>query len=743
MMNLSRLTPALALIASLLPSSLAAASAESPPPSAVYGRWQASRIGSGGYHQGVLLCPTEPHRVYTYVDTAGIFRSDDDGETWRQITAGMRPRSVNYQVRSLAVDPRNADVLLAAFSAGSGLYRSTDGGTSWTNVLPDVPFHGNNVDRQGGPLIVFHPRNPDIVLAATQGGGAFKSIDNGRTWRRTGLEGHYATNLVIDQAEPNRAWLSANPRALRKDGIPADAMAVPKSAQAPSPADVTRHRGGFYVTEDAGETWHLLFEHAPKKIVQDPVAPETLYGIFGEYGIIRVSHDRGITWSELSDGLLLDRATLDTWVGSYSDHKYLALAAGPGFVVCSSGKGTFYRLERGQSTWKKIDLEGVRYPGHVWSRSKEPAGSAPDPFGRRNHFASAVSSILIDPANPDRWFFTDWYAVYQTFDGGRNWKLTVEGIESTAVLCVRQDPNDPARVYLGMSDNGYFQSRDGGRSFAKPAANAGWDTSNMKWISPATSQPGLVLMIGSGSQGKWISNQIYRSEDQGRSWSRAPMTGLPDTATYRFGVIGVHPAKAAEAYVGVSGDAQPGQGGLYRSTDGGLAWTWFGAGLSGTVFSSDFWTEENQLAVHPAGQMLLVGSGDKKPWRFSDGRWTRLTLDISARVNLAVDRHRPGVFYLTEHGKGVFRSSDAGLTWRLVKPYAGKLFCVETDHSRPGRVAVTLDETVLYSDDDGATWTDLDPERKLPCLPGRSLAFAGNRLVMATRACGAFWTTLE
>lgn len=748
MKNFAPLILTLTLLLSPFPSPATAKPAPVQSVSASYGRWQASRIGSGGYHQGVVLCPSDPHRVYTYIDTAGIFRSDDKGRTWRQITAGMHPRPEKYQVRSVAVDPRDADVLLAAFSVGDGLYRSTDGGESWMNVLPKVPFHANNVDRQGGPLIVFNPTNPDIVLVATQGAGTFKSSDNGRTWRRTGLDGHYVTNLVLDPQNPDHAWLSATPRTLQIGGVPADAMSAVMAKSPPPSSGAVSYQGGFYITTDAGETWQQRLERAPKKIVQDPVDPDTLYGIFGEWGLICVSYDRGSTWHEHSDGLHLDRAKLNTWVGSYHDSKYLAIAAGPDYVVCASGTGSFYRLKRGQTTWKKIPLESVRYGEQLWLQADHPAGSAPDPFGRVNHFASAVSSILIDPANPDHWFITDWYAVYQTFDAGRNWELSVEGIESTAVLCVRQDPNDPALVYLGMSDNGYFRSSDGGRSFAKVGANSSWDTSNMKWIDPAAVGAGKVMMIGTGKAGKWISNQIYLSDDYGLNWTRSPMiglpmTGIPDTEVHRLGVIAVNPANAEEAFVGVSGDAQPGQGGIYRSTDGGISWSWFGTGMSGTIFSDNFWTEENQLAVHPNGVILLVGSGDKQPWRYTDNQWSRLPLKTTSRVNLTVDRFSPATFYLTEEGKGVFRSTDAGKTWQLVKPYSGKFYCVETDHTRSGRVAVTLDETVFYSNDGGDTWIDLDPDRKLPCLPGRGLAFAGDQLVMSTRACGAFWTKLD
>ena len=123
---------AVALVAALL-STQAAAEGGSP--------WAVMPCWGGGYVQGATFCPSDPNRMYLYVDVGGPYRSDDAGASWRPLHADMpvemRERGFD-QVRSLSVDPRDADSLVilggadgdtpVVFACRDGLFASNDGG---------------------------------------------------------------------------------------------------------------------------------------------------------------------------------------------------------------------------------------------------------------------------------------------------------------------------------------------------------------------------------------------------------------------------------------------------------------------------------------------------------------------------------------------------------------------------------------------------------------------------------------
>src|SRR5947209_18106409 len=153
----------------------------------------------------------------------GIYKSTDAGKTWKHL--GLRD---GQQIPQIAVDPRNANVILVAVAGHPyasneerGIFRSSDGGQTFDKVL----YKDENV---GGADVVFDPKNADVAYAglweARQGpwenaawngtaGGVFKSTDNGKTWKQVGggLPARIIqANLAISPSSNNRiiAWIS-------------------------------------------------------------------------------------------------------------------------------------------------------------------------------------------------------------------------------------------------------------------------------------------------------------------------------------------------------------------------------------------------------------------------------------------------------------------------------------------------------------------------------------------------------
>ncbi|MBV9851086.1 MAG: hypothetical protein JO250_15555 [Armatimonadetes bacterium] len=651
-----------------------------------------------------MPCPSNPKRFYAYVDVGGTVRSDDGGRTWTMLHGHLPARLSNYEVRGLTVDPRDANKVLIAtgsqWSAPEGIYASDDAGRTWRKTLT-AQFAGNGEDRWTGFLLTRSSRNPNIVVVASEGTGVYKSVDDGKTWRALGMTGLHLTDLRFDRTNPRRLWLCARPLRGWMGG------------------KMTTLVGGFYRSEDGGVTWKKVLDNSPSEILQDPKEANRIYGIVENR--VQISDDGGASWRDGSDGLPA-RAAGET---GNSESSFQALAAGPDFVLTASTKGTFYRMPSGGTHWQRIERQGLTelYYGHPW-------------FGAgTGRFGQALGSITVDPHDSARWFFTDWFSIYRTEDAGRHWSLSDDGLETTVIHTITQDPSDPGRVHLGMADNGYFLSENGGVRFALGQGIS----NNVKCISVCPSLPARVYAVGPRTW-EWEANQVFVSIDAGRTWTRSPMTGLPDMTQHHCNTIAADPRDPYTVYLAVSQSVGPTSGGVYKSTDGGKSWTWMGDGLPAgqAFFTHDIWVVGREIAAAPDGALVAISRdhGQVFRWDAANNRWAAVSLALHGGPNdLAAGRTG---FFLAVGGDGVYRSADGGRIW--AKVWSGDASHLAVDVAHPDRVAAGTSDGVILSRDAGRTWTPLN--RSLPYRIGNTVAFAGDRLLAGSGGSGAFWMPL-
>ena len=688
------------------PASRPAARREMPR----YGAWQASRIGGGGYIQNVVLFPGNPQRCYTYLDVGGPYRSDDGGNSWRSLQGSLPGRRGNYSIRSLSVDPRDDKYVIIAvgsqWEAREGVYISDNGGASWRRAL-DANFQ-SDVFRNAGTVLARHSKDSDIVLAGAIDSGVWRSTDNGRTWENVGPKDVNPTDLRFDVANPQLAWLCAH------------AMDAVVNGQR------RKVNGGFFRSENGGKTWNKIADEAPTEILQDPRDRSRLYGIFRRE-IIKTSTDAGDSWQDCSEGLAIDPSQ----GGLLSEHRFNVLAAGRDFILTASARGTFYRLECGQNTWKKIERQGVDTGD--WFGKMMP--------GEFQHFGAEVGSIVVDPNDDDHWFFTDWYAMFQTFDSGKNWRLTVDGIEGTVVHQLLQDPSDPAVVHMSMADNAYFKSTDGGRTFRQikfPGVCA-----NVKDLALSPKLPARVYAVGADNW-EWKSNQLYVSIDTGQSWHRSPMTGLSDMSQSRCNSVAVDPANPYTVYLSVSGSIGAGAGGPYRSTDGGKTWAWIGQGLPAgqDFYRHDIWVTGREIAAGPNGSLVTISQDSALVFHFDPktNQWAKAeTKPMGKPYSVVADVLQAGRYYMGVEN-GLFRSKDSGTTWQRV--YDREATHVAVDLAVANRAAASTSDGVILTRDGGENWSMLDkslPDRVKANMP----ALAGERIVVGSGGSGCFWMPLS
>ncbi|MFQ3671451.1 MAG: hypothetical protein SNJ84_08330, partial [Verrucomicrobiia bacterium] len=410
-----------------------------------------------------------------------------------------------------------------------------------------------------------------------------------------------------------------------------------------------------------------------------------------------------------------------------SDARFQALARGPDFWVVASAFGTFYRRADNADAWEKIPAGPIEQ-GDWWGGRAYDRGW--DSFGK------ALGSVTIDPVNPRRWWFTDWYAIYESLDAGQSWTLRIDGIEATVLHTVVQDPNDPGFALIGMADCGAFYSNDGGRSFSKPNTHL----SNIKSIAFSSKEPSRLYATGN-HEGLWQADHLFISMDRGHSWNPSPHVGLPGQR--RMNTVTVHPENPYQLFVGMAGSIAPGEGGVYRSDDGGRQWVWMGEGLpeGKPWFQGDIWSIGTDLVAGVQGDLVALSRGERMVASYdpSTARWTANPApDGGVPHSLAADHSRPGRFYLGST-TGVYLSENSGRDWRRL--YDGQALHVTVDRANPQRLAAGAAQGPIISSDSGETWEPLDTALpfKVDVIP----AFVGDRLLVGTGGNGVFWMPLS
>ena len=581
--------------------------------------------------------------IYTGSIGGGVRKSTDNGVTWLAVNDGLAPRAIY----SLAMDAAGPEVVYAGtFSLieaePSGVYKSSDGGTSWTFLAegPGIPF-----------CITADPRTSGRIFVGGLGGEILRTLDGGDTWkevREPEVFGRPVTSIVIDPNNPSRIYASGTTGSIRSTngGWHWTAMSdLPQVVWAlaidPSNTHVlyaATNDNGIWRSSNSGATWRPLgtIAHATFGIMVDPTA-HTLYA--STSGGVLQSSDGGASWQQTSlspqtvyttsigpggdlyagtsTGIALSLNLGNTWTDpdpTLGDSKAFGYAitvdpnAGKNLWVTTLGSTILTSQNRG-TTWGAFD-EG--YSGH------EPR------------------KINIDPTNSNRIYLGSFIGggLFKSVDGGATWERRVFGGADVYVWVPVIDPVSPNIVYAGTNGHGLFKSTNYGDTWADVenvppvvqgitvdprdhdvvfiATNEGILRSSDEgatWTSVLDLGPGWsITIVGGNSPVVYATLKrlgVFRSSDGGFTWEEIN-NGVTNTTMGRAAPVIIASNDAKVLYVGSEGG-----GGVFKSIDAGDSWFSVNLGLDDTsVFG---------LARDPKVADRLYASGPHGIWTTTTG----------------------------------------------------------------------------------------------------------------------------
>jgi photosystem II stability/assembly factor-like uncharacterized protein len=684
----------------------------------------------GGRVVAVAGHPIDPMTFYFGACAGGVWKTTDGGVTWENISDGYFARAA---VGAIAVSEADPNVIYVGtgeacirgnVSHGDGVYRSTDGGRTWTNVgLRDT----RHIAR-----VRVHPRDPDLVYVAALGHahgpnqerGVFRSRDGGKTWEKVLYRDEQtgAIDLVLDPGNP-RILYAALWQAVRR----------PWELVSGGPGS------GLFRSVDGGDTWQELSRR-----------PELPQGVLGRIGLATTAAKPGRVWAivEAEDGALFRSDDYgDTWQ-RVSDKGDLRWRAWYFHHLCADPQDADTLWVLNLKLWKSID------GGQTFTEVPTPHGDHHDHW--------------IDPTDPRRMINGNDGGACVSFDGGRTWSTQFN--QPTAQMYhVTVDTRFPYRVYGSQQDN---------TAICLPSVSVNGAITPAEWYEPGGGESGYIAVkpddpdiviggaIGSGEGNGRLIRYNHRTGEQRNITIWPEELGMAEGARdlkYRFQwtfPIEFSPHDPHTLYVTSNV--------VHRSRDLGRSWEVISPDLtrndpdklqpSGGPITKDNTGAEVYCTIfafrespHQPG-VFWAGSDDGLVHVSRDGgqTWHDVTppdLPEWATVSiLEPSPHHPATCYLAAHNYRLddfrpylFKTTDFGQTWtRITQGIPDDDFTrvLRADPVRPGLLYAGTETSLYVSFDDGGSWQRL--QSTLPVCPIYDLVVKDSDLVVATHG-RSFW----
>jgi photosystem II stability/assembly factor-like uncharacterized protein len=656
----------------------------------------------------ISVAASQPNTIYvgsgesTLRDSVGygngVYKSTDAGRTWTHL--GL---DETHHIGKIAIDPKNPNnVFVAAigklYAANKerGIFRSRDGGTSWQKVLGD--------ENVGAVEVQIDPSNSNVVYAGMwntrrppwftyaptngPGGGIFKSVDGGSTWKQltNGLpkEGIGRTGIAIAPSNPSRLYAVVDcllPEAPAQVEPPLGTPPPQPSPAGAAPSSPPPGQGGFFRSDDAGASWTRLSNDPAlwgrgwyfEKLTVDPQNPDIVY--VPNVAVNRTK-DGGKTWVVLRGSPGGDDYH-QPWI-SPDDPNTMIVASDQGAIISRNARADDPR-EVTWSSWLNQPTAQIyhlsvdyRFPYWITGAQQDSGAIA---IRSRGKF-SQISMHDWEPISP----------------GGESGYTA-------------GDPLNPGVVYGGDGQRWNLDANIPDEATTSPKSP---ETARGDWTQP-------LVFSKADKRNLYYANQfLFKTSDGAKTWAQIS----PDLTRPEVFIPPTLDATAAAAT-----DRNGKRGVIYTIAPSPLRapLLWIG-------------TDDGFIQLTP---------DDGKSWQnvtpAAITQWSRITmLEAShfdpASAYASVDRHQ-----LQDFEPYIYRTRDMGKSWQKITnglPAGVYVHSVKEDPSRRGLLVAGTERGAHISFDDGDTWQSL--QLNLPVTSMRDFEIFGNDLIVATHGRG-FW----
>jgi photosystem II stability/assembly factor-like uncharacterized protein len=647
--------------------------------------------------------------------SGGVWLSNNGGTTFRPIF----DREPVQSIGAIALDPNNKDVIWVgtgeswmrnSVSVGDGIYKSTDGGESWTHMGLPNSEHISQIVVDPGDSKTVYACVPGALWSDSPDRGLYKTTDGGATWSLILKGPNLSTgcsSLSIDPKTPHK--LFAAMWDFRRKGW--TFRSGGETPDAPSGS-------GLFVTGDAGATWSPLnAQTAPglpkgpwgrEAVSVAPSNPNVVYAfVESPRSALFRSDDGGRTWKER------DRSQDMVWRPFYFAN----------LIVDPKNPDRLF----------KTDFNLIESEDGGGSFSQVGSSTHPD------HHA-----VWIDPANTQHMVTGNDGGLWISYDGGARW-VKSDNLPISQFYHVSLDDKDPYQVYGGLQDNSAWV---GDSAYPGGVSNSRWENLGggdgfWAWADPADPE-GYAYVESQGGSILRVNRETLEARDI------QPKSETAEKLRFNWNTpIVLSPNEKGTIYIGAQY--------LFRSRDHGQTWDRISPDLttndkveqnqeqSGgvTVDNSAAETHTTIYAISEspkAAGLIWVGTDDGRlQLTRDDGQsWT----DLTARVGLPpqswvswveASRYAPGTAYAAfdRHTFGdmtpyVYRTTDYGRTWtpivRADQGVRGFAHVIKEDPERPDLLYLGTEFGLWVSPDGGRRWAQFKGH-EFPDVPVRDLAF--------------------
>ncbi len=728
----ARTLSAALLVAALVP---AAAAAQTQSLEQVFQGLRYRNVGPsrGGRVTAVAGDRARPFTFYFGASGGGVWKTEDYGHTWRNISDGFFGTGSIGAIRVAPSDPNvvyvgtGSSAIRSNVIAGKGMYRSDDAGKTWRHIgLEDSGQIG---------AVAIHPSDPNTVYVAALGHawgrnrqrGVFRTRDGGRTWEKVLFTSDSvgAIDLELNPENPDEIY-AAMWRGERKP------WTIISGMQASGRED------GIWKSTDGGDHWRIVTEGLPTGLIGkidlavSAADPDRVYALVEttdpNEGLYR-SDDRGETWTLVSNQRgLMNRPFYYTEVDADPTNADIVFVNNEGF----------YRSDDG---------------GHTFRRASTPHGD--------NH------DLWINPDNPDIWIQGNDGGANVTLDGGRTWSTQYN--QPTAELYqVDVDDRFPYWLYAGQQDNTTIMVPSARPEESSPAGPIGlWHDIGGCETGPAVPKPGDPDIVYSNCKGRFGRYSQKTGQEKQYYVGAVNLYGTnPKDLPYRFQrvvPIEVSPHDPNTVYHGSQY--------VHRTRDEGVTWERISPDLtafrperqviSGGPITRDITGEEHYSVLYVIEEspiergVIWTGANDGPVHvtRDDGAHWKDVTppdMPPEGRIqNIEISVHRPGKAYiagyrtlLDDYRPYIYRTEDYGETWTLLTPGDNGIpdddptRVVREDPDREGLLYAGTEFGMFISFDDGASWQPF--QRNLPVTPITDIEVHEHDLAISTMG-RSFW----